>query len=155
VYISGNVGLAGNKATWDEQIGFPFADVVAKAVFGILFGAIASEKLTVEEEGLDLSVRWFGWSSAVIPLGYVGLMLIGGWKKATSKQRPPAATRLGSASRYLAVMSWCTYPFVYISENVVLAGKKATLYEQVGFSLADVVAKAVFDILFGAITSEK
>ena len=52
-------------------------------------------------------------------------------------------------------MSWCTYPFVYISENVVLAGKKATLYEQVGFSLADVVAKAVFGILFGAITSEK
>ena len=47
----------------------PFADVVAKAVFGILFGAIASEKFIVEEEGLDLSVRWFGWSLAVIPLG--------------------------------------------------------------------------------------
>ena len=68
-YISENVGLACNKATLYEQIGFSLADVVAKAVFGILFGAIASEKLTVEEEGLDLSVRWFGWSLAVIPLG--------------------------------------------------------------------------------------
>ena len=97
MYISGNVGLAGNKATLYEQAGFSLADVVAKAVFGILFGAIASEKLTVEEEGLDLSVRWFGWSLAVIPLGYVVLMLIVVWKVATSKQRPPAATRLVSA----------------------------------------------------------
>ena len=33
-------------------------------------------------------------------------------------------------------MSWGTYPFVYISENGGLAGNKATLYEQAGFSLA-------------------
>jgi hypothetical protein len=45
VYISENVGLAGNKATWDEQIGLPpFADVVAKGVVGILICAIASGK---------------------------------------------------------------------------------------------------------------
>ena len=52
-------------------------------------------------------------------------------------------------------MSWGTYPFVYISENVGLAGNKATLYEQAGFSLADVVARTVFGILFGNIASEK
>jgi hypothetical protein len=45
MYISENVGLAGNKATWNERIGLPpFADVVAKAVLGILLWAIASEK---------------------------------------------------------------------------------------------------------------
>ena len=44
-------------------------------------------------------------------------------------------------------MSWCTYPFGYTSENVGLAGNKAALYEQFGFSLADVVAKAGFGIL--------
>jgi hypothetical protein len=45
VYISENVGLAGNKATWDEQIGLPpIADVVAKGVFGILIRAVASVK---------------------------------------------------------------------------------------------------------------
>ena len=89
----------------------------------------------------------------MIPLCYVVLMLGVGWDEATSKQPPLAATRLGSASRYLTVMSWCTYPFGYTSENVGLAGNKATLYEQIGFSLADVVAKAVFGILIGAIAS--
>ncbi len=43
-------------------------------------------------------------------------------------------------------MSWCTYPFGYTSENVGLAGNKATLYEQIGFSLADVVAKETYEL---------
>ena len=57
VYISENGGLAGNKATLYEQAGFSLADVVARAVFGILFGTLAAEKYTVEEDGLDLSMR--------------------------------------------------------------------------------------------------
>ncbi len=77
-YTSENVGLAGNKATWYEQIGFSLADVVAKAVFGILIWAIASEGYTLEEDDLDLNVRWCWWSLAMIPFCYVGLMLIVG-----------------------------------------------------------------------------
>ena len=74
-----------------------FADVVEKGVFGILICAIASVKLTVEEDDLDRSVRWFWWSVATIPLCYVLLMLIVGLNEETSKQPPLAATRLGSA----------------------------------------------------------
>ena len=92
-----NGGLAGYKATLYEQAGFSRADVVARTVLGILYGTIASEKYTVEEDGLDLSMRGFGWSLAMIPLCYVVLMLIVGLDEATSKQPPLAATRLGSA----------------------------------------------------------
>ena len=52
------------------------------------------------------------------------------------------------------MMSWGTYPFVYLSENGGLAGNETTLYGQAGFSLADVVARTVFGILFGTIVSE-
>jgi hypothetical protein len=38
------LGPCRHEATLDEQIGLAFADVVAKAVFGILIGAIASER---------------------------------------------------------------------------------------------------------------
>ncbi len=61
------MSLAGIKATWYEQIGFSLADVVAKAVFGILIGAIASVKHTLVEDDLDLCVRWFWWSFAMFP----------------------------------------------------------------------------------------
>ena len=57
VYISENGGLAGNRATLYEQADFSLADVVARAVFGILFVTLAAEKYTVEEDGLDLSMR--------------------------------------------------------------------------------------------------
>ena len=46
-------------------------------------------------------------------------------------------------------------PFVYIIKNGGLAGPTATMYEQIGYSLADVIAKAVFGVLIWAIASEK
>ena len=46
-----------------------------------------------------------------------------------------------------------TYPFVYIIKNIGLAGAAATTYEQVGYSCADVIAKAVFGVLIWAMSS--
>jgi len=51
VYIIKNVGLAGPTATMYEQIGYSVADVMAKAVFGVLIWAIANEKSRLEGEG--------------------------------------------------------------------------------------------------------
>merc|ERR1712210_322773 len=53
------------------------------------------------------------------------------------------------------VISWLTYPGVYIIKSMGLAGNVATMYEQVGYSIADVVAKAVFGVLIWAIAAGK
>ncbi|CAE8693953.1 unnamed protein product [Polarella glacialis] len=103
----------------------------------------------------DLSVRWFWWCLSMIPFCYVVFTLAVGLAEATSKQPSPAAASLASAARYLTVLSWCTYPFVYMVKSVGLAGPAATMYEQVGYSLADVLAKAVFGVLIWAIAAEK
>ena len=103
----------------------------------------------------DLTVRWFWWFLAMIPFCYVVQTLVVGLNEATSKQPSPAAASLVSAARYLTVVAWCTYPFVYIIKNVGLSGPTATMYEQIGYSLADVMAKAVFGVLIWAIASEK
>ena len=50
MYIIKNVGLAGPVDTMYEQVGYSVADVVAKAVFGVLIWAIAAEKSRIEEE---------------------------------------------------------------------------------------------------------
>ena len=91
----------------------------------------------------DLSVRWFWWFMAMIPFCYIVHMLVVGLNESTSKQPSPAAASLVSAARYLTVVSWLTYPFVYIIKNVGMAGSKAIMYEQIGYSIADVMAKAV------------
>ena len=102
----------------------------------------------------DLTVRWFWWALAMLPFCYVVMTLVGGLNEATSKQ-PDSVKGLVVTARYLTVISWLTYPFVYIIKNIGLAGTDATAYEQVGYSLADVVAKAVFGVLIWAIASGK
>jgi bacteriorhodopsin len=103
----------------------------------------------------DLLVRWVWWFLAMLPFCYVVYELVVGLNEATNKQASATVSSLISSARYLTVISWCTYPFVYIIKNVGLSGPTATMYEQVGYSIADVVAKAVFGVMIWAIASEK
>jgi len=102
----------------------------------------------------DLTMRWVWWALAMIPFCYVVITLVTGLAGATSKQ-PDSVKGLVSAARYLTVISWLTYPFVYIIKNIGLAGAVAMTYEQVGYSAADVTAKAVFGVLIWAIAAGK
>jgi len=103
----------------------------------------------------DLAVRWQWWFLAMIPFCYVVFQLLVGLSEATNKQGSAKAAELISAARYLTAFSWLTYPFVYIIKNVGLAGSVASTYEQIGYSIADVTAKAVFGVLIWAIAAEK
>merc|ERR1711933_665136 len=102
----------------------------------------------------DLAVRWIWWALAMVPFSFVVFSLIAGLNAATDKQ-PESVKGLVVTARYLTVISWLTYPFVYIIKNIGLAGAVATTYEQVGYSIADVVAKAVFGVLIWSIASGK
>merc|ERR1711978_424324 len=84
---------------------------------------------------------------------YVVFALVSGLNEATSKQ-PESVKGLVVSARYLTVISWLTYPGVYIIKNIGLAGAVATTYEQVGYSIADVVAKAVFGVLIWPLRRE-
>jgi len=102
----------------------------------------------------DLQTRWVWWALAMMPFLYVVSTLVTGLAEATDKQ-PESVRGLVVAARYLTVISWLTYPFVYIVKMLGLAGPVATTYEQVGYSIADVVAKAVFGVLIWAIAAGK
>jgi len=102
----------------------------------------------------DLSVRWFWWACAMVPFALVvGTLVIG--LGAATNQQPASVRGLVASARYLTVISWLTYPFVYIIKSVGMAGPAASTYEQVGYSCADFVAKAVFGVLIWAIAAEK
>jgi len=101
-----------------------------------------------------LMIRWFWWACAMVPFSYVVITLVVGLNDATAKQ-PPSVAGLVTQARYLTVISWLTYPGVYIIKSMGIAGNVATTWEQVGYSIADVVAKAVFGVLIWAIAAEK
>merc|ERR1712211_123671 len=101
-----------------------------------------------------LVIRWIFWALAMIPFCYVVFTLVAGLNDATDKQ-PESARSLVVAARWGTAISWLTYPFVYIIKSCGLKGSIATTYEQIGYSLADFVAKAVFGVLIWAIAANK
>jgi len=102
----------------------------------------------------NLGQRWVWWALAMLPFFYVVNTLLNGLGDATSKQGETVAPLVTNA-RMLTAISWCTYPFVYLIKNFGMAGPVATTYEQIGYSIADVMAKAVFGVLIWAIAAEK
>jgi len=102
----------------------------------------------------DNNQRWTYWAAAMVPFSYVVLTLVAGLNSATAKQ-PECVRGLVTQARFLTVISWLTYPGVYIIKSIGIAGTDATTYEQVGYSIADVVAKAVFGCMIWAIADGK
>jgi bacteriorhodopsin len=100
------------------------------------------------------SGRWTWWCFAMVPFCYVVYSLAVGLESATAKMHPDAAS-LTRYARWLTIISWLTYPGVYLIKMVGLAGVTATAAEQIGYSIADVVAKAVFGVLIWSIASTK
>merc|ERR1711937_475367 len=100
------------------------------------------------------SGRWMYWFFAMIPFLYVVAELAVGLSEASQKQADSVAS-LTAYARWLTIISWLTYPFVYIIKMLGISGVTATAGEQIGYSIADVVAKAVFGVLIWAIAAEK
>jgi len=100
------------------------------------------------------SGRWLWWCAAMVPFCYVVSTLVVGLEEATAKM-PPSVASLTRSARWLTVLSWLTYPVVYMIKGIGLSGVKATAGEQIGYSVADVTAKAVFGVLIWRIAAEK
>jgi len=102
----------------------------------------------------DVTARWMWWAMAMVPFCYVLFELLAGLHASTQNQ-PEAAKGLIVQARLLTAVSWLTYPGVYIVKMMGFGGATAMAAEQIGYSVADVVAKAVFGVLIWAIASAK
>merc|ERR1719407_269559 len=135
-------------------MGLPASETVSKSwTLGVASAVMVALGYPGEIQS-DPSGRWMWWFFAMIPFLYVVAELAVGLSEASSKQAPSVASLTGYA-RWLTIISWLTYPFVYIIKMLGISGVAATAGEQIGYSIADVVAKAVFGILIWAIAAEK
>jgi bacteriorhodopsin len=102
----------------------------------------------------DPKGRWIWWGLSMIPFLFVVSQLAVGLNDATSRMSPQAG-QLAVYARWLTIVSWLTYPGVYIIKMMGISGVAASAGEQIGYSIADVVAKAVFGVLIWAIAAQK
>jgi bacteriorhodopsin len=100
------------------------------------------------------STRWLWWCLSMIPFLIIQFELFVGLKDSISKQ-PEEARGLVSAARYIVVVTWLFYPIVFILPMIGLTGTSAIIGVQVGYSIADVLAKAAFGLFIYNIALKK
>jgi len=106
------------------------------------------------EISADPGTRWLWWALAMIPFVIIVYDLFIGLRSSIDSQ-PKEARGLVSAARWLTVVSWLFYPVVFVFPMIGFTGGSATTAVQVGYTVADVVAKAVFGVLIYMIASRK
>jgi len=89
----------------------------------------------------DLSVRWFFWAFSLCPFLYVVYELLVGMAGATNAESDPMVKSLIQRSQYWTVVSWLTYPVVYIFPMIGFAGSHAVVAIQVGYCVSDIISK--------------
>lgn len=100
------------------------------------------------------TTRLLWWGLSMIPFLIIQYELFVGLKSAIALQ-PVNARGLVSAARYITVFTWLFYPIVYLFPLLGLSGTTATVAVQVGYSVADVLAKAGFGIFIYIIALRK
>ena len=106
------------------------------------------------EIATEAGTRWLWWSLSMLPFLWIVYELFVGLKTSLDSQ-PPAARGLINAARYLVIASWAFYPIVFIFPMLGIDGSAASTFVQIGYSVADIVAKAVFGVLIFAIAMKK
>ena len=104
--------------------------------------------------GID-STRFIWGALSMIPFLYIVISLFSGLSESIAKQ-PEDVRGLVSAARWVVVLSWSFYPIVYFAPFVMNLGDGGALTViEVGYTVADIVAKAVFGVMIFMIAVRK
>ena len=106
------------------------------------------------EIATDNNTRLLWWGLSMIPFIIIVIELFTGLKKSLDSQ-PPTVRGLINGARWLTIVSWSFYPIVFLLPSLGLTGGATTTAVQVGYTIADIVAKAVFGVLIYCIAVRK
>jgi bacteriorhodopsin len=102
-----------------------------------------------------LSTRWVYWCLAMIPFIFVVYTLVIGLADATNAENDLAIRSKIKTSQWMTVISWLTYPVVYIIPMLGATGSNAVVGIQMGYCLSDIISKCGVGFLIYGITSAK
>lgn len=85
-----------------------------------------------------------------LPFLYILYVLFGELGRSPGRQEP-ATRRLLNWMRYVLLVTWSFYPVAYFAPSIISDEGTAFVVRQIGYSIADVLAKPVFGLLVLAI----
>lgn len=102
----------------------------------------------------NLGTRWLFWGAAMVPFLYIVQTLLVGLQSVTNSE-DPAVRPLVKAVQVWTVISWCTYPVVYIFPMLGIAGENVVTCIQMGYSVSDIISKCGVGLMIYQITMAK
>jgi len=103
----------------------------------------------------NLGSRWLYWAGAMAPFAYIVQTLLVGLKSATESEDDPRVRSLIKMTQLWTVISWCTYPVVYLFPMFGIEGNSATVAIQLGYSVSDIISKCGVGLLIYQVTMAK
>merc|ERR1719162_2893221 len=86
-------------------------------------------------------VRFMFWAAAMVPFLYVVYTLLVGLKEAIASEGHPKVASMLTQVCYATVISWCTYPVVYLFPMLGFEGPHAVIAIQLGYCVSDIISK--------------
>lgn len=103
----------------------------------------------------NLGGRWLYWTLAMIPFCYIVYTLLVGLSAATAAESDPKVASLIKKAQLATVISWCTYPIVYVFPMFGVQGSNVVVMIQIGYSISDIISKCGVGLLTYTIAMAK
>merc|ERR1719146_517333 len=103
----------------------------------------------------DLTPRWVCWCLSMCFFGYIVNELLFGLAAATASEADPEVAGKIRTAQVMTVISWCTYPIVYLFPMLGINAASSVVSIQLGYCVSDIISKCGVGIVIYQITCAK
>jgi bacteriorhodopsin len=103
----------------------------------------------------DLTPRWICWFSSMSFFLYIVYELLVGLAAATQSEADPEIAGKIKTAQVMTVISWCTYPIVYLFPMLGITAAGAVVSIQMGYCVSDIISKCGVGIVIYQISAAK
>jgi len=103
----------------------------------------------------NLGTRWMCWFFSMMCFMYIVYTLLVGLSGATNAETDPKIASMIGSAQLVTVISWCTYPLVYLFPMMGVSGASAVVAIQVGYCVSDIISKCGLGLMIYQITKAK
>merc|ERR1719146_339719 len=103
----------------------------------------------------DLTPRWMCWFLSMMFFLYIVYELLVGLSEATNAEADPVIAGKIKTAQVMTVISWCTYPIVYLFPMLGISAATAVVSIQIGYCVSDIISKCGVGLVIYQIAAAK
>merc|ERR1711907_99591 len=103
----------------------------------------------------DLTPRWMCWFLSMSFFLYIVYELLVGLSAATNSEADLEIRGKIQTAQVMTVISWCTYPIVYLFPMLGNSGAQTVMGIQIGYCVSDIISKCGVGLVIYQITYAK